>query len=76
MKFVGFKMIFIIALFLLGSVVNSKETSEFKLPTNFNPFRYELYVDTYLEDEFMFDGVVGIRVSTKHIISSKLSYSQ
>ncbi|XP_060868466.1 aminopeptidase N-like [Metopolophium dirhodum] len=63
MKFVGFKMIFIIALSLLGPVVNSKETSEFKLPTNFNPVSYELYVDTYLEDNFMFDGVVGIRMT-------------
>ncbi|XP_022171836.1 aminopeptidase N-like [Myzus persicae] len=63
MKFVGFKMIFIIALSLMGSVVNSKESSEFKLPTNFKPVNYRLDVTTYLEDKFMFEGMVDIRMS-------------
>ncbi|XP_008186165.1 aminopeptidase N isoform X2 [Acyrthosiphon pisum] len=63
MKFVGFKMIFIIALSLMGSVVNSKETSEFKLPPNFNPTRYELDINTYLEDKFMFEGLATIFVT-------------
>lgn len=76
MKFVGFKMFFIIALSLMGSVVNSKETSEFKLPTNFKPVSYELHLVTHLEDKFMFEGVVVIRVSTQHTTSSILSYSQ
>eukprot|EP00102_Acyrthosiphon_pisum_P026390 XP_016663600.1 PREDICTED: uncharacterized protein LOC107884954 [Acyrthosiphon pisum] len=61
MKFVGFKMIFIIALSLMRSVVNSEETSDFKLPTNFKPVSYELNVTTHLEDKFMFEGVVCIR---------------
>ena len=76
MKFVGFKMIFIVALSLMGSVVNSEETIDFKLPTNFKPVSYELNVVTHLEDKFMFEGVVCIRVSTKHTTSSLLSYSQ
>eukprot|EP00102_Acyrthosiphon_pisum_P019671 XP_016656881.1 PREDICTED: aminopeptidase N isoform X2 [Acyrthosiphon pisum] len=63
MKFVGFKLIFIIALSLMGSVVNSEETSDFKLPTNFKPISYELNVTTYLEDKFVFEGVVGIRMT-------------
>ncbi|XP_016663890.1 aminopeptidase N-like isoform X2 [Acyrthosiphon pisum] len=63
MKFVGFKMIIIIALSLIGSVVNSQETSEFKLPTNFKPVSYELNVVTHLEDKFMFEGVVCIRMT-------------
>ncbi|XP_008182457.2 aminopeptidase N [Acyrthosiphon pisum] len=60
MEFMSFKMIFIIALSLMGSVVNSKETSDYKLPTNFKPVSYELYVVTHLEDKFMFEGVVSI----------------
>ncbi|XP_016660468.1 aminopeptidase N isoform X2 [Acyrthosiphon pisum] len=63
MKFVGFKMIFIIALSLMGSVVNSEETSDFKLPTNFKPVNYELNVTTHLDDKFMFEGVVCIRMT-------------
>lgn len=66
MELVGFKMIFIIALSLMGSVVNSKETYEFKLPTNFNPVSYQLNVITHLEDKFMFEGLVYIHVSMKH----------
>nr|BAH72588.1 ACYPI001900 [Acyrthosiphon pisum] len=62
MKFVGFKIIFIIALSLMGSVVNSEETSDFRLPTNFKPVSYELNVVTHLEDKFMFEGVVCIRM--------------
>jgi len=62
MEFVVFKM-FIIALSLMGSVVNSKETSEFKLPTNFKPVSYRLDVTTHLDDKFMFEGVVDIKVS-------------
>jgi len=54
---------FIIALSLMGSVVNSKETSEFKLPTNFKPVSYRLDVTTHLDDKFMFEGVVDIKVS-------------
>lgn len=56
----------------MGSAAISKETSEFKLPTNFNPVSYELNVVTHLEDKFMFEGVVGIRVSTQQITSSIL----
>ncbi|XP_001944764.2 aminopeptidase N [Acyrthosiphon pisum] len=63
MEFVGFKMIFIVALFLMGSVVNSKESSEFKLPTNFKPVSYRLDVTTYLDDKFMFEGVVDIQMT-------------
>ncbi|XP_029346688.1 aminopeptidase N [Acyrthosiphon pisum] len=63
MKFVGFKMIFIVALSLMGSVVNSEETIDFKLPTNFKPVSYELNVVTHLEDKFMFEGVVCIRMT-------------
>jgi len=76
MEFAGFKMIFIIALSLMGSVVNSKKVSEFKLPTNFNPVNYQLNINTELEDKFLFAGKVGIHVSTQHTISSLLSYSQ
>jgi len=64
MELIGFKMIFIVALSLMGSVVNSKETGVFKLPTNFNPFNYEMNVITHLEDKFMFEGLVKIQVST------------
>lgn len=63
MEFVGFKMIFIVVLFLMRSVVDSKESSEFKLPTNFNPVSYRLDVTTYLDDQFIFEGVVDIQVS-------------
>ncbi|XP_029344595.1 aminopeptidase 1 isoform X2 [Acyrthosiphon pisum] len=63
MKFVGFKMIFIIALSLMRSFVNSEETSDFKLHTNFKPVSYELNVTTHLEDKFMFEGVVCIRMT-------------
>jgi len=63
MEFVDFKIMFIIALSLMGLVVNSKETSEFKLPTNFKPVSYRLDVTTHLDDQFMFEGVVDIKVS-------------
>lgn len=63
MEFVGFKMLFVIALSLMGSVVHSKDSSEFKLPTNFKPVSYRLDVTTYLDDKFMFEGVVDIQVS-------------
>ncbi|XP_029342693.1 aminopeptidase N isoform X2 [Acyrthosiphon pisum] len=62
MKFAGFKIIFIIALSLMGSV-KSEETSEFKIPSNFKPVSYELNLVTHLEDKFMFEGVVGIRMT-------------
>jgi len=63
MDFVVFKMISIIALFLMGSVENSKDINEIKLPTNFKPISYRLNVTTHLEDKFMFEGVVDIQVS-------------
>lgn len=62
MNFVIFKMIYIITLFLLGSIVNSKDI--LKLPTNFKPISYRLNVTTHLEYQFMFEGVVDIQVST------------
>lgn len=61
-------MIFIVALSLMGSVVNSKESSEFKLPTNFKPVSYRLDVTTYLDDKFMFEGVVDIQVSLQDLL--------
>ncbi|XP_026808314.1 aminopeptidase N-like [Rhopalosiphum maidis] len=62
MGFVVFKMISIIALFLMGSVENSKDINELKLPTNFKPLSYRLNVTTHLEDKFMFEGVVDIQI--------------
>lgn len=57
----------------MGSVVvNSKESSEFKLPTNFKPTSYQLDVTTYLEDKFLFEGEVAINVSTNQSDTSHL----
>jgi len=74
MEFVGFKMLLILTLSLMGSVVNSKESSDYKLPTNFNPVSYRLDVTTYLDDKFMFEGVVDIQVSSHRRDTSYNNY--
>lgn len=65
MDFEVVKMRFIVALSLVAAaVVHSQKTTEFRLPTNFKPISYRLDVTTHLEDKFVFEGVVDIKVSS------------
>lgn len=57
-------MRFIVGLSLLWAVVGAQQNvSEFRLPTNFKPISYRLDVTTHLDDRFVFEGVVDIKVS-------------
>ncbi|VVC39573.1 Hypothetical protein CINCED_3A003208 [Cinara cedri] len=57
------KMRFIISLTLLWAVVCSAlNSSEFRLPDNFKPISYRLDVTTHLDDKFVFEGVVDIKI--------------
>lgn len=60
-----FKMRFIVGLsLLLWAVAGAQQNvSEFRLPTNFKPISYRLDVTTHLDDRFVFEGVVDIKVS-------------
>ncbi|XP_025198945.1 aminopeptidase N-like [Melanaphis sacchari] len=75
MDFVVFKMIYIIALSLMGLVVNSKEISEFKLPTNFKPISYRLNVTTHLENKFMFEGLIDIQITCVEVTDTIVLHS-
>lgn len=62
------KMRFIVVMSLIGAtVVHSQQTTEFRLPTNLKPVSYQLNVTTHLEDKFIFEGVVDIKVSSYNI---------
>lgn len=76
MEFGTFKMRYIIALSLIGAFAHSEDISEFRLPTNFKPISYRLDVTTHLEDKFIFEGIVDIKVSIKenNIISLTINY--
>lgn len=59
------KMWHIVVLTLMMSVVAcSEKISEYRLPKNFKPINYRLNITTHLDDEFIFEGVVEIKVST------------
>lgn len=61
----AFKMWYIIALSLLtGEVARSQEVTSHRLPGNFKPATYRLDITTHLDDKFVFEGVVDIKVST------------
>lgn len=56
-------MRFIVLLFLIKSFVDSQEYVDYGLPDNFEPNKYDLVVNTYLEEPFRFEGLVKINVS-------------
>lgn len=65
----GLNMWFIIVLTLLMSVVaRSEEIPGYRLPTNFKPISYRLDITTHLDDKFIFEGVVDIKVSALDIL--------
>lgn len=64
LDFKGLNMWFVIVLtFLMCVVARSEEIAEYRLPTNFKPISYRLDITTHLDDRFIFEGVVNIKVS-------------
>lgn len=60
----GLNMWFIIVLtFLMSVVARSEEIAGYRLPTNFKPINYRLDITTHLDDKFIFEGVVDIKVN-------------
>lgn len=54
--------IFVLTL-LMRVAARSEKISEYRLPTNFKPTNYRLNIITHLDDKFIFEGVVNIKVS-------------